>query len=727
MVKMHNLTEDEHGILSLSMTSANLTDGVVITTAEPKPRILHVNAAFARLVNYPAGALTGQTLDGLQVPQTLAHGLSQLHAQVLENGSFFREVLLRRRDDEAVVVEWQATPVVRADGGHRHLFSIVRNVSPQRKDRPALVDDRRVPWAALDVIDDAVVCIDNVHRIEDMNAAAHALTGWPIDEARGRPLGDVVRIIDPAAGWVPSGEPVAVGPTGSAQVLQPGRQLLLSRDGRQAAIQVRFYPQTSPDGTRLGAVVVLRELPEARRPEGLPRQDSKRDDLTGLINRTEFKRRLVAAVASAKQRGRAHVLCYIDLDHFAQINNAYGQAAGDAVLRQVAGLLRTRFRGRDAVARLGGDEFGLLLDNCSLDEAERLCQRVVDNFATTRFPLIDAPAVAVTPSIGLVQVTAASVNARKLLLEGDIACFTAKKLGRGRSHIYRSDHTATRARDPIVLYPQEFRAALDEDRFQLYYQPIVPLQKDSGLSIHYEFLLRHRSECGQLILPGALIAAAERHGLMAAVDRWVIRTALRQLGNRHSRFVNTAIAINLSGNSLDDLSLVDYVAAQFAVNPIRPSSVCFEITETEAIRDLSRAVEVVYGLKKLGCLIALDDFGSGQSSFTYLKALPADYLKIDGSFVREIIGSPANQSIVAAINQTGRIMGLKTIAEFAHNAEIVDRLRELGVDYAQGDAVAPARPVPPLDSAQHETPHEAEAAPGRAVAGMLGAAVGFDG
>lgn len=697
------LAKSQAEIIGLSQTSEHLVDAAVVTTADPEPRIVFVNSAFARLIDHEPDRLLERTLDCLQHPQDYADELSRLPAEILDNGSFFMETVLRRGDGEAVVVEWQATPVASEDGEHRHVFSILRDVSLQRRDHAALIAEREKSRVTLDSVGDAVLCVDAQGRIDDMNAAAKAMTGWTLDEASGRPLGDVVRIVD-ASGRELAAEPVTSCLAGGTPVAAPGRPLLMAHHGRQMAIEAFATPLYTADGTVRGAVLVLRTQSGAQQPARRTRLDASHDVLTGLINRIEFKRRLDAAIASARQHGRAHVLCYIDLDHFRRINEAHGHAAGDAVLRQVAGLLRTRFRERDTVARLESDEFGLLLNNCTLDEAERLVESTVKSFNAARFSLLDAPAVQVTPSIGLVEVTAGSGDARQVLSEGDIACYTAKKLGRGRSHIYRSDRGPTRDCEPVVLYPQEFRAALDEDRFQLYYQPIVPLQKDSGLAVHYEFLLRHRSDSGRLMLPRTLIAAAERHGLMAAVDRWVIRTALRSLARRGSRFANAAIAINLSGNSLDDPSLVDYVIAQFAVNPIAPRSVCFEITETEAIRDLGRAVGVVRGLKKLGCSIALDDFGSGQSSFTYLKALPADYLKIDGSFVRQIIDSAVDRSIVSAINETGRIMGLKTIAEFAHNNEIVDCLRRLGIDYAQGDAIAPPRPLPSVDLTADDAP-----------------------
>jgi diguanylate cyclase (GGDEF)-like protein len=417
------------------------------------------------------------------------------------------------------------------------------------------------------------------------------------------------------------------------------------------------------------------------------------------MGRAEFERRLETAASSARRYGRSQVLLHIDLDNFKQINETAGRAAGDAVLQQVANLLRARFRERDTLARLGGDSFGLLLDNCGLDEAEKIAEAVVASFASTRFQVPEGnEAVGVTPSIGLVEVSSASGTVEQLLSQADLACYTAKELGRGRSHIYRSDSRPDGTAS-VVLFPQEFRSALEQDRFQLYYQPIMPLQEGSGLPVHHEFLLRHRTDSGQLVLPSTLIEAAERHGLMAAVDRWVIRAALAHLAGHRERFGQGTIAINLSGNSLDDPGVVDYVLAQLAAHGVEAGMVCFEITETEAIRDLAHAVNVARGLKRLGCAIALDDFGSGQSSFTYLKALPADYLKIDGSFVRELTESSVDRAIVSAINATGRIMGLKTIAEFAHSDAIIDCLRGLGVDYAQGDAVAPPRPVPPVEGA----------------------------
>ncbi len=693
-------------VRALALTSERMVDAAVIATAEAEPRIVFANAAFVRLTGYPREALRRRPLGFLQPPDAFRATLERLRRDLADEGAFFAETTILRRDGRGVAVEWQATSAAgsRRRGAAAYLFCILRDISTRRAAETALTRERDQSRAALASVGDAVICVDTAGRIEDFNAAAEKMTGWPRTAVLGLPASEVVRFAD-LASRAPLADPAAAFLAGGPPAVPHGPVIVMGRDNRECVVTAHATALPDPGvvhggvlggvhGGVHGVVLVLRderhERPAARSTE----LNAMRDPLTGLINRREFERRLENAIASAKQNGRRQVLCYLDLDHFRLINEVAGHAAGDCVLQQVASLLRARFRQRDTLARLGGDEFALLLDNCGLDEAARIAGSIIESFAAARFAVVDNEPLRVAPSIGLVEVTAISGSAPQLLSRGDLACYTAKELGRGRSQIYRSD--GARDAPAALTHPQAFRAALEEGRFELYYQPIVPLDKDSGLSVHYEFLLRLRSETGELLLPRALIAAAERHGLMGAVDRWVIGAAVRQLAEPRGRFAGAGIAINLSGNSLDDPGLVDYVIAQFAEHPIAPRAVCFEITETEAIRDLGHAVEVVNCLKQLGCSIALDDFGSGQSSFAYLKALPADYLKIDGGFVRRMIESPVDRAVVSAIHETGRIMGLRTIAEFAHDEATVACLRSLGVDYAQGEAIAPPRPVPAL-------------------------------
>lgn len=697
-------------VRALALTIEGLQDAAFIATAEPEPRIVFANAAFVRLTGYRREALRGQALGFLRRHDTLGATLGRLHRDLEAEGAFFAEVSIRHRDGHAIAVEWQATRLAvdaDADTGPAHLLCLLRDVSARREAQATLSRERERLRAALACVGDAVICLDGAGRIEEINPAAEKMTGWTKAAVVGLSASEVLRFVD-FARRAPIASPAAACLASGRPQMCSGPFVLIGRHNRETIVSALAAPLREPaaadnpvrgavgeavHSAPRGAVLVLRgESP--RRASRSTDLNAARDALTGLINRREFERRLENAISGAGRNGRRQVLCYIDLDHFRLINEVAGHAAGDTVLRQVASLLRARFRQRDTLARLGGDEFALLLDNCGLDEAEGIAKSILESFAAARFAVPGTAPLRVAPSIGLVEVTTLSGSAPQLLSRGDLACYTAKELGRGRSHIYRSD--SVNDAPAALLNPRAFRAALAGDRFQLYYQPIVPLDKNAGLAVHYEFLLRLRSETGELILPRTLIAAAERHGLMGAVDRWVIRAALRQLADPQGRFAAASIAINLSGNSLDDPGLVDYVVAQFAEHPIAPRAVCFEITETEAIRDLGHAVEVVSCLKQLGCSIALDDFGSGQSSFAYLKALPADYLKIDGGFVRRMIDSPVDRAVVSAIHETGRIMGLRTIAEFAHDDATIACLRGLGVDYAQGDAVAPPRPVPAL-------------------------------
>ncbi len=510
MLEAEIVAEQDRVVCGLAMTSERLIDAALVTTAEPEPRIVFANSAFVRLTGHPAGSLSQRSLSFLQRPAEFQAELSHLHHEIADNGSFFMEARLRRRDGKKLIVEWQATPVMDERGPGRYLFSILRDVSHNRRDRRALVQEREKSQVALGAVGDAVVCVDVAGRIEEMNRAAEGLSGWSAAAARGRATGEVFHIVDASTGDAvadPAGPCLVAGEI----VVAPGRLLLSGRDGRQTPVRVRAAPLRAQGGGVRGAVLVLREDPRSR--QAGPRSGAGgHDRLTGLIDRREFERRLDNAASSARHYGRSQVLCYVDLDHFKRINETAGRAAGDAVLRQVANLLRARFRERDTLARLGGDSFGLLLDNCTLEEAEKIAETTVASFAGTRFALPGGEDVIVSPSIGLVEVSSTSGKAQQLLSQADLACYTAKELGRGRSHIYRSDRP-TGESAPVVLFPQEFRTALEQDRFQLYYQPIVPLQKGSGLPVHYEFLLRHRTDSGRLVPPRTLIAAAERHGL----------------------------------------------------------------------------------------------------------------------------------------------------------------------------------------------------------------------
>jgi diguanylate cyclase (GGDEF)-like protein len=428
-----------------------------------------------------------------------------------------------------------------------------------------------------------------------------------------------------------------------------------------------------------------------RRAQETLRHLALHDPLTGLTNRHEFETRLGQALYKV-DHGAQHALLYIDLDQFKIINDTCGHEAGDELLRQLAIVLREPIREVDTLARLGGDEFGVLLLHCSLDHAQEAADRTLKNIKDFRYVWCDKT-FSIGASIGLVMLSERNQTSSDVLRMADMACYAAKDKGRNRIHVYRADDSDLLQRHGEMEWVARINQALEEDRFVLYSQCIAPLGQNSGR--HCEFLLRMRDDHEEHILPGAFIPAAERYDLMPKLDRWVVRNAFEYLAKRKED-VNGGISeshfINLSGATLSDDNFTAYVTEQLQVHGLPPEMIGFEITETAVISNLSSAIDFIARVRYLGCRIALDDCGAGLSSFSYLKAIPADYLKIDGGFVRDILEDPMDHAIVDAINRIGHVAGLKTIAEYVESEAIRQRLAEIGVDYAQGFAIErPAR------------------------------------
>lgn len=411
------------------------------------------------------------------------------------------------------------------------------------------------------------------------------------------------------------------------------------------------------------------------------------DALTELCNRREFERRVEEALHERKGRatGDPCALLYIDLDQFKLINDVSGHMAGDQLLAQLALAMRQQLRGGDVLARLGGDEFGLMAFHVDADGARALAERLRECIEALMFVWQDRT-YTVSASIGVVVVDQQEPTLKDLLAWADTACYLAKENGRNRVHLYREDNETTR-RQGEMEWASRLRWAMEQDRLLLDYQEIVPLDgSDTAPSI--ELLLRLRDEDGGVVLPGAFLPAAERYGLMPAIDRWVIRNALAHFGQLHESGMRLGTcAINLSGASIEDDGLADFILARITEYAVPPHALCFEITETVAVRNLLKVVSVIERLRRVGCRIALDDFGAGMSSFGYLKNLPADLIKIDGSFIRDLETEPMSRTIVSAIAQIGHQRGLKVVAEWVSSARMCDALRSLGVDYGQGYAL----------------------------------------
>lgn len=408
------------------------------------------------------------------------------------------------------------------------------------------------------------------------------------------------------------------------------------------------------------------------------------DALTDLVNRREFEYRLERVLETAREEQSEHALCYLDLDQFKVINDTCGHVAGDELLRQLSSLLKKEIRKRDTLARLGGDEFGVLMEHCSLDQARRVAGKLRKAVEEYRFAW-EERSFAVGVSVGLVPITQTSMNTIEILKQADAACYAAKDAGRNRIHIYQADDVELARRSGEMQWVAQINIALEKNRFCLYAQPIMLLTQDDFCWDHYELLVRMRNEDGALIPPGAFLPAAERYNLSTRLDTWVVENYFNWLIAHPQHLAQLSqCAINLSGLSLGDEQFLDWLIHRFEQTTIPPDKICFEITETAAIANLSSATIFIKKLKALGCRFALDDFGSGLSSFAYLKTLPVDYLKIDGVFVKDIESDPIDLAMVKSINDIGKVMGKQTIAEFVENEFILERLKEIGVDYAQG-------------------------------------------
>jgi diguanylate cyclase (GGDEF)-like protein len=417
------------------------------------------------------------------------------------------------------------------------------------------------------------------------------------------------------------------------------------------------------------------------------------DALTGLVNRREFEIRLRTALDKLSLQPSEHSLMFLDLDQFKVVNDTCGHAAGDQLLKQTSMLLHETLGASGLLARLGGDEFGVLLENCDANSAIGTAERLRLALQELRF-VWNGCVFSISVSVGLVHVAEADAM-EQTLRSADMACYMAKEKGRNRVQVYHPSDAELVERVGEMAWVQRIRNGLDEQRFCLFAQEIRSLNKDEPDRSCVELLLRLHDEDGKLVQPGSFIPAAERYGLMPLIDRWVVRNAFALLASRlnSSEPVQlSSCAINLSGATFSDDDFIDYVRRQFDLYRVPPGMICFEITETSAIANLSSAKRFIQALKKLGCRFSLDDFGTGMSSFSYLKHLPVDYIKIDGSFVTEMLNSKVDRAMVETIAHIARVMGKRTVAEFVESSEILQALREIGVDYGQGYAIG--KPAP---------------------------------
>ncbi len=578
-----------------------------------------------------------------------------------------------------------------SDGRPVRLSGALQDVTERRKLSAQLAEQHELMRVTLQSIGDAVITTDATGRITWLNPVAERMTGWRQDESQGKALEEIFRIVDETTR--------AVAPNPVAACLAEGRivgladhTILISKDGTEFGIEDSAAPIVRNDGVVLGVVLVFHDVSEQRRLSKEMKYRATHDALTGLKNRTEFEARLKHLLGKSREDRSCHALLYLDLDQFKIVNDTCGHAVGDILLRQVSRLFRGIARNCDTLARLGGDEFGIILENCSVELAEKLAQRICDAMDDFRF-VHDGRKFRVGASIGLVPIDARWGDIAAVQKAADSACYAAKDAGRNRFHAWLETDVAMQSRQFEVQWTNRIERALDDGGFVLHAQTIRALSADKP-GLHAELLLRMKNDDGSLAAPGAFLPAAERFHLISRIDRWVLREATRWIASVIAVQDIRLISLNLSGRSIGDRAFHAWAfdVLERAGRDIC-SRICIEITETEAITNLADAAAFIERVRSMGIKVALDDFGAGASSFGYLKSLRVDFMKIDGRFIRDLVTDKLNDVMVRCFVDIAKVVGVQTVAEFVETSETLDRLRIIGVDYAQGFLLGKPEPL----------------------------------
>ncbi|MGX9463037.1 EAL domain-containing protein [Shewanella sp. A14] len=541
-------------------------------------------------------------------------------------------------------------------------------------------------------ITDAILLSDVKGNLIYLNQPAEIMLGKPLAELQGKRISDHLQLTDMHTGFSISSALQETLDSGNVATCNE-RSMLEIPGNLKIAVEERAAPIFDRQSKLVGGVLCLRDVTVAR--EHLERQswEAKHDLLTGLVNRREFEHRVKKAIDKTNENGQKFIVCYMDLDRFKVINDTCGHGAGDDVLQQLSRIMCSQIRASDTLARLGGDEFGLLLECCDDDRGELIAQTLLRSVENFKFNF-ENQIFTVGISIGLTAIVNANFNCKEVIGQADSACYWAKEQGRHQVCQYKESDIELADRRSQTGWVGRINSALKDNRFILYHQTYRSLSSDDGSCLHFEVLLRMISEEGEIIPPGLFLPAAERYNLVPEIDRWVINRVLSgfHILQENHKDKTLMVNINLSGVSINSLDLLDFIKEKITKYNVEPKCLCFEITETAAVKDMRSAIEFITACKNIGVKFALDDFGTGTSSFGYLKSLPVDYLKIDGSFVQNLEHDAVDRAITETINQIGHIMGKTTVAEFAENQSIIDILDDMGVDFAQGYGVC--RPIP---------------------------------
>ena len=653
-------------------------------------KIMLANESAASLIGLHAEQLVGRDVADLVKPAYRALFRNTM-AKRLAGESVPRrlEIQLINGDQSGLWVEAQSSTI--EFHGHPAILTVARDVSYRKSLEVSLSRSKRQAQYTLESIAEGVITTDNDGRIDYMNLAAETSIGTNRDDAVGHRIGELFTLVDDADRR-PLGDPVERCLAMRRRVNMGRRAVMVSSDGEhEHSVEITASPIRGPGSSISGTVVVFHDVGELR---GLTRQMSYQathDALTGLINRHEFERHLDEAMDTAHSEEAVHMLFYMDLDRFKAVNDSCGHMAGDNMLREVASLIKEQVRDSDHVGRLGGDEFGALLIGCPIDKARQIATDICNAIADYRFVWKDK-IFNIGISIGLVEISHVSGSLQDVMSAADSACYVAKQQGRGKVHVYSARDEAIARERGDIQWLRELQAALHEDKFELAIQPIIAMSGAAESGPAAEVLIRLPDGRGRTADTAEFLRPAERYQLMPQIDRWVVRAALTAISSGELKITSgRSCAINLSGQTLGDESFLGFVVDALDRSGVAPHSICFEVTEKAILSNVQHAQRFIEVLHGIGCEFSLDDFGSGLGSFSSLKHLPIDYLKIDGTYTRNLRSDEVNQEMVAAMIKLARTMEFRIVAEQVEHQEDFDWLRESGVDFVQGHFVeAPA-------------------------------------
>lgn len=676
----------------------SIADGVIFVNTD---RVcVSVNPAMEKMFGYPIRHFLNKKLDFLYSNKKEYTNQNELRfAKTSPDRKDSFEATYTRSNGTKFTGELLASRVKDNNGNVLGFIGILRDIDERKKNEYELTEAKERALVTLESIGDAVITTNESGLVQYLNPVAENLTGWTTDEAINRPLPEVFDIYNEKTNQ-PVENPVVRCLRENIIIGLANHTVLINKNGDKFAIEDSAAPIRDKQGNILGVILVFHDVSKARKMAYQLTWQASHDSLTGLINRLEFEIRL-EKILENQDKNSTHALLYLDLDQFKVVNDTCGHVAGDELLKQLSSLFQKHIRDIDTLARLGGDEFGILLEQCPLSRAEKISADIISDLNQFKFSWHDK-AFTLGVSIGLVPFNNNNNDTiTSIMSSADVACYAAKDAGRNRIHIYKIDDDELIQRHGEMQWVSQIQLALEKNSFELYCQPIVSTSNNDSEPHHYEILIRMWNTEEKIFSPMSFLPAAERYNLMPEIDRWVITKVIEQI-KQHPLTQGTMIAINLSGTSLSDENFLNFVINKLQETSVDAGQFCFEITETAAISNLSQVSSFISVLKKIGCQFSLDDFGSGLSSFTYLKNLKVDYLKIDGAFVKDMINDPIDRSMVEAINQIGHVMEIKTIAEFVENKATFDILRKIGIDYAQGYYFSEPFPFEKLKSIKNQ-------------------------